>query len=259
VIGLFDSGLGGLTVLRRVREQLPLHDLTFFADQAHVPYGDRTAEDLHRLVVHNVALLDEAGAELIVTACNTSCAIAQQYGWPSARSSILDLIESAALAVEREGYRRIGVVATNATARSRAYTRAIAARVPHAEVFEAGAPALVPLVEAGRLEGEEPAAAVAAACAQLPRELDAVILACTHFPMLEPHFANALGSATILVDPARIQAERAAQRARELGIPAATGRTTYVTNGDLEAFRSSVRTLLGEPEPHVERLEPLAL
>lgn len=259
MLGLFDSGLGGLTVVRRVRELLPQHDIVFFADQAHVPYGDRSADELHRLLMHNVALLEEQGAELIVTACNTSCAIAQQYGWPPSGVPVLDLIESAALAVERDGHKRIGVVATNATARTRAYTRAIRARVPNATVTEIGAPALVPLVEAGRLEGDEPSAAVREACAGLPRELDVVILACTHYPWLDAHFAAALGAGIVRMDPARVQAERAQALAAKLGIAAGTGKTTFITNGDRDAFALAVHKVLGEEPLDVLRLEPLAL
>jgi len=80
MIGLFDSGLGGLTVVRAVRERLPQANLLFFADQAHVPYGDRAPDDLHRLLSANLAWLDEQGAAAIVIGCNTSCAIAERYG-----------------------------------------------------------------------------------------------------------------------------------------------------------------------------------
>ena len=102
MIGLFDSGLGGLTVVKRVRERLPNADLVFFADQAHVPYGDRTHEDLLRLLRNNLAWLDEQGVEAIAMACNTSCAIAERYGWPETRATVLDLIDSAATAVQRD-------------------------------------------------------------------------------------------------------------------------------------------------------------
>lgn len=259
MLGLFDSGLGGLTVVRKVRERLPDHDLVFFADQAHVPYGDRTPEDLHRLLVHNIELLDARGVEAIVAACNTSCAIAQRYGWPDARALILDLIESAAIAVERAGYRRIGVIATTATARSNAYSHAIRARVSGAEVYEIPAPALVPLVEAGKLHGEEPAHAVRDVVAQLPRTLDAVILACTHYPLLDEHFATALGNSVVRLDPAEAQSERAATVAIERNIPRASGTTTFITNGDLARFETSVASLMNVSSPRVERLEPLAL
>ncbi|MGB6060464.1 MAG: aspartate/glutamate racemase family protein, partial [Candidatus Aquilonibacter sp.] len=121
MIGLFDSGLGGLTVIRRVRERLPDVDLLYYADQAHVPYGGRAPDDLFALLQNNLAWLDERGVEAIVMACNTSCAIADVYGWPTTRAEVLDLLDSATIALQRSGARRIGVVATDATVRSGAY------------------------------------------------------------------------------------------------------------------------------------------
>lgn len=255
MLGLFDSGLGGLTVVRRVRELLPEHDLLFFADQAHVPYGDRTPEDLLRLLHQNVGWLDSRGVEAIVMACNTSCAMGERFGWPQTRASVLDLIESAALAVERSGFTRIGVVATAATARSGAYGRKIRARVPHAAVYEAGAPELVPLVEAGKLEGAETRAAVERACAQLPTDLDAVLLACTHFPILDAHFAAVLGNGIVRIDPALVQAERTVELVAELRLPSGTGRLECASNGDPGPFGASLARLIGDLQPEVHPLE----
>ena len=247
-------------MLRRLREKLPQHDILFFSDQAHVPYGDRTTPELVELLSGNIAFLDERGADAIVMACNTSCATAWQQGWPQSRAAIVDLIESAAIAIERSGYKRIGVVATTATARSGAYTKAILARVPGADVIEVAAPALVPLVEAGKLEGPEPRAAVAAVCAQLPRDLDAVILACTHYPLLDLHFAAVLGESVTRIDPAIVQAERAAALAAQRGYAPGAGMIVCVTSGDLGQFRSAVTAALGNlPKLSFEQREPSAL
>ncbi|HVA34175.1 MAG TPA: aspartate/glutamate racemase family protein [Candidatus Baltobacteraceae bacterium] len=188
MIGLFDSGLGGLTVVARVRERLPQADLLFFADQAHVPYGDREPEEIFTLLSANLAWLDRHGAAIIVIGCNTSCAIAERYGWPSTRAHVLDLIDSAATAVQRAHYRRLGVVATTATVKAGSYGRTLRSAVPGAEVWEVAAPELVPLVEAGAIETAQAREAVAAACRQLPQDLDAVIYGCTHYPLLEAHF-----------------------------------------------------------------------
>lgn len=261
MLGLFDSGLGGLTVVRRVRELLPEHDLLFFADQAHVPYGDRTKDDLVRLLHHNLEWLDAQTVDAIVMACNTSCAVADRVGWPPARATVLDLIESAAIAVERAGYKRIGVVATLATARSGSYARQICLRVPDAHVTEVGAPKLVPLVEAGVLDGPQARAAVEEYCAQLPERLDAVVLACTHYPLLDAHFAAVLGKNVVRVDPAFVQAERAAALVRDRGFVPGSGTTRYVTNGDSEAFERKVERIVARIGPHdsIEAVVPLAL
>lgn len=256
MIGLFDSGLGGFTVVQRVRERLPLADLVFFADQAHVPYGGRDPEDLFALLTANLAWLDGQGAEAIVMACNTSCAIAERYGWPSTRAHVLDLIDSAATEVQRAGYRRLGVVATAATVGAGSYGRTLRSAVPGAEVWEVAAPALVPLVEAGRLTGSDPRDAVASVCAGLPQDLDAVIYGCTHYPVLEDHFRAALGDRVKLIDPAVMQAERAVTLLRNREPLDESGKTRYVTSGDVNAFRENVIRIMGDPNPLVEPCHP---
>ena len=258
MIGIFDSGLGGLTVVRRVRERLPHADLVFFADQAHVPYGDRTPEDLDRLMRANVAWLDARGVEAIVVGCNTSCAIADAYGWPESSAAIFDLINSATIALQRANARRIGIVATAATVRSGAYGRRIREAIPQSEVWEVAAPALVPLVEAGRIAGDEPRDAVADVCTQLPRELDAVVLACTHYPVLAEHFTAALGAGVRQIDPAFVQADRVAALVESRGHADERGTTRYVTNGDVALFRHNVARITNETNPLVEESAALA-
>ena len=252
MLGVFDSGLGGLSVVRRLKERLPHHELLFFADQAHVPYGHREPAELAALLERNVSFLNESGVSIIVMGCNTSCAMAQRFGWPSSRATIVDLIESAALVVQRDGFRKVGVVATTATVEEKAYSRAINSRAPSAQVFEAAAPALVPIVEAGKAGTQEAHEAVAAVCKQLPRDLDAVILACTHYPILDLHFSDALGENVALIDPAIEQAERAATLAVANGIAHGIAPVTYITNGDVEAFRIAVRMITGEFDPNVK-------
>jgi glutamate racemase len=259
VIGIFDSGLGGLTVLRRIREALPQEPLLYFADQAHVPYGDRSDAGLRELLGRNVAYLDAQGVDAIVMGCNTSCAIGRRYGWPAARVPILDLIDAAAEAVAALGARRIGVIATNATAKSGAYGEAIRARFPGAEVQEVGAPELVPLVEAGILTGPIARAAVLRSCAPFERPLDVLVLACTHFPLLDEHFEAAFGPETPRLDPAVAQASRAIAfargRAPRLALePLPPVRTRFVTNGPLGAFAAAVRAIVG-PLQETEQTE----
>jgi len=254
VIGLFDSGLGGLTVIKRIRERLPHADLVFFADQANVPYGDRDAEELHELLAANLARLDDFDADAIVMACNTSCAIAERYGWPSTRAPVLDLIDSAATAAQRAGYRRVGVVATAATVSAGSYGRTLRSAIPGAEVWEVAAPALVPLVESGEMRGARARAAVETVCRELPADLDAVIYGCTHYPVLGAHFAAALGDRVALVDPAVMQAERAAALLSARDVPLEDGTIRYVTSGDPRAFAAAVARVTGEAAPRVEPL-----
>lgn len=239
-------------MLRNVRARLPHEDLVYLADQAHVPYGDRPHDELRAFLEWNVAFLDAHGVDAVVMGCNTSCAIAARYGWPPARAKILDLIDAAAQAVAGSGAQRVGVIATNATARSGAYGEAIRRRAPSIVVQEVGAPALVPLVEAGTLEGPVVAAAVAEACARFSGPLDAIVLACTHYPILDTYFAAALGPPVVRIDPANAQSDRAVAFVHARGERREAGRTRFVTNGELEPFRRAVVALTGPLGPHDE-------
>lgn len=254
MIGVFDSGLGGLTVVRRLRARLPSADIVFLADQKNVPYGDRRDDELAMLLAAHVAWLDAQGVDPIVMGCNTSCAIADRFGWPPARAEMFDLIDAATLALQRTGAQRIGVLATAATVRSGAYGRRIRNAIPGCEVWEVAAPALVPLVEAGRIDDPQTTEAVRAVCEQLPSALDAVVLACTHYPILDRHFAVTLGEDVVRIDPAEVQAERVWERLTRDGMLDEGGRTTYATNGDGRRFRENVIKITGEVTPVIQAL-----
>ncbi len=238
-------------MVRRVRALLPAEDLVFFADQAHVPYGDRSEDELADLLARNAAYLAAQRVDAIVMGCNTTCAIAARRGWPEAGVPILDLIAAAADAVAATGARRVGVIATTATARSGAYGEAIRDRVTGVDVQEVAAPELVPLVEAGIRSGPVARAAIAAALAGFSRPLDALVLACTHYPLLDAEFAALLGPDVPRIDPAVAQSECAAAFARARGIarPAESGSTRYVTNGAVIAFRAAVEAIAGPLGP----------
>jgi glutamate racemase len=221
---------------------MPSADIVFFADQANVPYGDRTHAELLELLQANFARLEARGVDAIVMACNTSCAVAERYGWPKTRAPVVDLIESAAIAVDRGGFVRVGVVATAATVGAGSYGRTIRARVGGIDVVEVPAPALVPLVEAGAIEGQRPRAAVAEVCGHLPLDLDALVFGCTHYPVLESHFRAVLGDGIALIDPAFTQAERTAELLG--GRAQGSGSTEYTTSGDEVAFLANVARFL---------------
>ena len=212
----------------------------YLADQAHVPYGDKSPATLERLTRDNVAMLEAAGVDAIVMGCNTSCAVAATRGWPVARVPILDLIETAAGAVTASGARRIGVLATSATASSGAYGDAIRALAPATVVQEVGAPELVPLVEAGTLAGPLARAAVERSLAPLAAPIDTLVLGCTHYPLLEAHFRELLDPRVRIVDPALAQAIRAAEFVRLRGGAVGTGRTRFLTTGALGPYRTAL-------------------
>ncbi|HTD35019.1 MAG TPA: glutamate racemase [Candidatus Elarobacter sp.] len=256
MLGLYDSGLGGLTVLAALRAAGITQDVVYFADHAHNPYGDKSEAEIHGYLRHNLALLAEQRVGAVITACNTSCAVAQRLGWPEIAVPVLDLIATAGASFAGTPHRRIAVIATAATVRSGAYARALRAAAPYAAVHEIAAPKLVPLVERG--ETETPAArdAVAEIVAQLPPDTGAIVYGCTHYPLLDAHFAQLLAPHVARIDPAAAQAAATAALVAARHLPAGSARTTYYTNGDATSFESAVRRWTGDTTGRVAALVP---
>jgi glutamate racemase len=255
MIGVYDSGLGGLTVLAALRAAAIDDDVVYFADQAHVPYGERTDADLHALLTANLAWLEAHGVDLVVMGCNTSCAVASRLGWPvtNFRLPVQDLIVNGARSFAQSPFKRVAVIATPATVRSHAYASAIGAVAPQVDVVEIAAPLLVPLVEAGQSESAAARDAVREAVAQFPPGVDAIVYGCTHYPLLDAHFALAAPHAA-RIDPAREQA----RAVLALGLPPGNGTTLYVTNADPVAFEQNVRRWTGDTTGRVRSVTAAA-
>jgi glutamate racemase len=259
VLGVYDSGLGGLTVLAALRKAGIDQDVVYFADQAHVPYGDRTDAELYGFLHDNFRLLEAHGADAIVMGCNTSCAVAARCGgFPATALPVLDLIGNAAAALRAAGLRRIAVFATAATVRSAAYRTAIAAAAPQIDVVEIAAPALVPIVEGGLAQTRQAHDAVREVCRALPPGVEAIVYGCTHYPLLDEHFARVLPPEVVRIDPALAQAAAAGVLVRRLALPPGASRTHYLTNGDPTAFESNVRAWTGDRTGIVAAVPALA-
>jgi glutamate racemase len=254
VLGLYDSGLGGLTVLAALRAAGVTQDVVYFADQAHNPYGDKTEAEIHGFLRDNLALLAEQRVEAVVTACNTSCAVAQRLGWPETPFPVLDLIASAGRSFATTPHRRVAVVATAATVRSGAYGRAIRAARPGVDVVEIAAPKLVPLVERGEADSPLARDAVAEVLANVPRDAGALVYGCTHYPLLDRWFAELLGPAVERIDPAAAQAAETVRLIAARGIAPGASSTAYYTNGDPDAFERAVRRWTGDAAGRVAGL-----
>ncbi|MBV8370499.1 MAG: glutamate racemase [Candidatus Eremiobacteraeota bacterium] len=254
MLGLYDSGLGGLTVLAALRTAGITEDVVYFADQAHVPYGDKTEAEIHGFLRDNLALLGEQHVDAVVTACNTSCAVAEKIGWPQTPFPVIDLIATAGRSFAQTPHRRIAVVATAATVRAGAYARAIRASAPHAGVIEIAAPKLVPLVEQGYADTDTAREAVAEIVAELPPDVDALVYGCTHYPLLDRWFAQLLNPHVDRIDPARAQAAATAKLIAERNLAGGTSTTTYYTNGDPDAFKTAVRRWTGDLSGRVAAL-----
>jgi glutamate racemase len=203
-IGIFDSGVGGLSAVRELVRCAPQESFVYLGDTARVPYGDRTPEDIRRLSRQNARFLRAQGVKAILVACNTSTANAMpQLTGDNADIPVIGAVAPAAAqaaAVSTTG--RIGVIATNAVVQSGSYEKAIAALRPDAQVSAVGCPKLVPLIEAGhRSTADAPLmAALGEYLAPLQAAgVDTVVLGCTHYPLIAPAVQSVMGPDVALV------------------------------------------------------------
>jgi glutamate racemase len=187
-IGVFDSGIGGLTVVRALRTALPREDLLYLGDTARVPYGGRGPDTIVRYALQCSRFLASRGLKVLVVACNTVSAVALDILRVEFDVPVIGVIEpSARAAVRASRTGRIGVIGTEGTVRSGAYERALATASTRCEVLAKAAPLLVPLVEEGWLEGDVPRLAVERYLTPLcEMGIDTLILGCTHYPVLRP-------------------------------------------------------------------------
>lgn len=244
-LGMFDSGLGGLTVLGAVRALIGATEVFYYADTAHVPYGDRELEQVARFARRIISRLLQHDPSAIVIACGTTCSAFDTLGWPDVPVPLIGLVEPgarAATAATKNG--AIGVVATNATVKSGVFERHILAMRPDATVKSVGAPALVPIVESGQWATKQARNAVIACCAGLTHAgCDTVILGCTHFPHLLAWFLAALGPDVRIVDPGTVCAQDAVRVLARM--EPVEGKVSFEVSGDPDAFAATATLLSG--------------
>lgn len=186
-IGVFDSGLGGLTVARAIRRALPNEALVYLGDTARVPYGTRSAETVIRYARTCGRMLERRGIKMLVVACNTVSAVALDILRVELDMPVLGVIEPGARAAVKTSHTgRVGVIATAGTIASNAYPRAAASFETRAEIVQRAAPLLVPLAEEGWLDGEVPRLVVRRYLEPLiATGIDTLVLGCTHYPLFE--------------------------------------------------------------------------
>ncbi len=199
-LGLFDSGLGGLTVLRRVLERHGAVPMIYLGDTARVPYGSRSPSEIRSIAAEVVAWLRSQMVSTVVMACNTTNALARDVSEGQAGVPVVGLIGAAAAMVQES---RVGVLATPATVASGAYRESIEALHPGTLVVQQACPDFVPLIEAGDLHSDElRRAAVQYLQPLLEASVESIVLGCTHYPMLIPLLAQVLPPHIRLIDPA---------------------------------------------------------
>jgi glutamate racemase len=224
-IGVFDSGLGGLTVARALRRRLPGESILYFGDTARVPYGPKSAETIRRFTREITRFLSRQGVKMVVVACNSCSATSLDCVSAEFEGPVLGVIEPGVeAAVAKTRNRRIGVIGTLATINSAAYERLLRIRLPDAQVYSTACPLFVPLAEE-RMENHPATRLIAQEYLKplLDQDIDTLILGCTHYPLLKGAIEEIAGPGVSVVDSAESTAESVARRLDDLDLRAPAG------------------------------------
>lgn len=247
-IGVFDSGVGGLTVWQELRHQLPQESIVYFGDTARVPYGDRSPSEIRGFVRQILQWLETKSIKMAIAACNTSSALAidllrEEFNFP-----ILGIILPGARAAVRKG-KKVGVIATTATVHSETYVKAMAEINPHVQVWQVACPEFVPLIEAGRIDDPYTFKTAEAYLEPLVRaDIDTLVLGCTHYPHLQHIFQQILPPYVQYIDPAEYLVRAAAQELDLMGLKNNSGqkpRLEFWVSGNPRQFAQVSRRWLG--------------
>ena len=208
-IGIFDSGIGGLTVMHCLMETLPHEHLIYLGDTARYPYGTKSADTVRRYSMENAEFLVDKGIKMLVVACNTSAAVALEALSEQLEIPVVGVIEPGArAAVACTRNRKVGVIATEGTIASGAYTRALKRLDRELEIYTRACPLFVPLAEEGWVDNPIARDTAAAYLTSLKRSgIDTLLLGCTHYPLLAGVIAEVMGDKVKLVDSARTTAD----------------------------------------------------
>jgi glutamate racemase len=265
-IGVFDSGVGGLTVLHECLVTLPHEDFLYFGDSApeRFPYGTKPPEVIRRFAHEIASHLAARNVKLLVVACNSATAadlpdLQREFEVPL----IGVITPEAHAAVQATRIRRIGVMATEATVSSGRYPAAVALLDAGATVTQVACPDLVPLIQAGDTHGQELHLAAKRYAGPLKQaSVDTVILGCTHYPLIRPMLQRIFGRGVILITSAEEVAREVAATLERRGVSNAAGREgdyRFLCTGDQDAFREVAGRFLQLPLTEVERVDPGAL
>jgi glutamate racemase len=259
-IGVIDSGVGGLTVVKEMLSQLPYEQIVYLGDDARCPYGPRPVEEVRMFTMEMATALSEIGIKMLVIACNTATAVAledirEQFSFPV----IGVIVPGARAAVNASATGRIAVLGTEGTIKSGAYNDAIHSLSPAATVYPLACPAFVPIVESGQYQSEQADEVVSETLKpMLGKGFDAAILGCTHYPLLEHHIEKHLPANVSIISSA-VETVRDVERTLAIGNIARTSECkvspVFFSTGNVEQFRSIVMDWLSIPEPEVKTIK----
>lgn len=240
-IGVFDSGVGGLTVIQEILQQLPNESFIYYADTAHVPYGSREPVELQGFADSITSFLLEQGCKMVIIACNTSTALAYDFLRQKYAIPLVGVIEPGVdKALGATVNKKIGVFATHATVNSGAFQRLLQAKEAAVEVTAIACPLFVPLVEAGEVEGLAVHEAAHNYFQPLREQgIDSLILGCTHYPFLLSVITQVTGPEVQVINPARETVSRAAEilQVKDLLATRSQSEQRYYSSGDPVSFR----------------------
>jgi glutamate racemase len=261
-VAVFDSGVGGLTVLHECLVSLPHEDFLYLGDTARFPYGDRSAEELLGFARELAGILLDRGAKLLVIACNSATAAAA----PALRDELRDRVPvvsvvtpESRLAAAATVNGRVGLIATPATVGSGAYARALAEAAPEAELHAVASAELAPLIQEGGEVDHRVVACVDGVCRPLKEAgVDTVILGCTHYPLVRPVLQRALGRGVSIVTSGQAIADEVDEKLREAGLAQdehRRGRYEFMATGEPDDFRRLGIRFLQLPIAEVEHVD----
>lgn len=258
-IGIFDSGVGGISVLRAIHQQMPEESVIYFGDQGHIPYGPRPMQQIRDFSDRITRFLLEQDVKIVVVACNTASAAALKFlreQFPDVQ--FVGMEPAVKPAAERTRTGKVGVLATPATFQGALYASVVERFANGVELFQDTCPGLVQQIEQGNLQGEETRRILGAALRpMLEKNIDTVVLGCTHYPFVIPLIQEIVGQNVRVIDPAPAVARQTGRLLEAQGMrnrSTASGKLKLYTSGDPDALESLLPKLLGKAGD-VERVE----
>lgn len=265
MIGVFDSGVGGLTVLKSLLKHLPDYDYIYLGDNVRAPYGNKTKEEIYKYTCQAVDFLFKQGCSLIIVACNTASALAlrkiqQEYlpkKYPGLK--VLGVVRPMAEAIAcLDKINKVGIIGTSATIKSKIYHREIKALNGKMKIISQGTPLLVPLIESGVLDEAEVGKILKKYLAPFKKaKIDLLVLGCTHYPFLEDKICQAMGKGCKIYNSGEIVAKSLKdylKRHKDLKIRTSLGpKQKFYTTGDADRFKILGEKFLGRKMKTVEK------
>ena len=259
-IGVFDSGIGGLTVLKEIRREMPQENIVYFGDTAHLPYGTKSKETITKFSIDNVNFLRNLGAKVVVVACNTASALSLDALKKEFTFPVIGVIEPGAKqALTKTKNGRVGIIGTKSTIGSGSYESCLKKLDPSVKVYSEACPLFVPFVEEGWLDGAIVSKVARIYLTQLKSfGIDTLILGCTHYPLLAKVIQKTIGLHVKLVNSAEETAREAKALLEKLGLSSKKktnhSQTQFYVSDEPEQFRVLGERFLGQPIHSVAKI-----